>query len=101
MSTRVNTAVAVVAAATLGLVGVASNPPAHPAELPGSGCAIPDCREFGGWGKHRPNGPEVDCRLTGPFAKGLMPQWYGCGYVAPRDHTTGTACVPVACEYKP
>lgn len=59
-------------------------------------CVIPDCSlSDGGWDD---NGPEVDCRGTGPF--GISdggPRWRGCN-VTPASFATGAACIPVECS---
>jgi len=59
-------------------------------------CVIPDCSlSDGGWDD---NGPEVDCRGTGPF--GISdggPRWRGCN-VTPATFATGSACIPVECS---
>lgn len=96
---KANTAVAIAAVAVIGVAGVAANPPTPDFELPGAGCAVPDCRARGGWGEQQPDGGEVDCHLAGPFAIDGVPQWYGCSYVAPADHVVGAECVRVACDY--
>ena len=59
-------------------------------------CVIPDCSlPDGGWDD---NGPEVDCRGTGPF--GISdggPRWRGCS-VWSAAYATGAACIPVECS---
>lgn len=59
-------------------------------------CVIPDCSlSDGGWDD---NGPEVDCRGTGPF--GISdggPRWRGCN-VWNASFATGSACLPVECS---
>lgn len=60
-------------------------------------CVIPDCSlPDGGWND---DGPEVDCRGTGPFGMfpGGEPRWRGCN-VGPSQYMTGAACIPVECS---
>ncbi len=59
-------------------------------------CVIPDCSlPDGGWND---DGPEVDCRGTGPFGtQDGGPRWRGCN-VTPASYATGAACIPVECS---
>lgn len=59
-------------------------------------CVIPDCSlPDGGWND---NGPEVDCRGTGPFGtQDGGPRWRGCN-VGAAQFMTGAACIPVECS---
>ena len=59
-----------------------------------SPCAIPLCLgSDGGWDDNA----VVDCRATGPYGEqDGGARWRGCN-ATPSQHTTGAACVPVAC----